>query len=187
MSERVRDAFAAVPRKDFLPERQQALAHHDTALDIGYGSTNSQPTTVRNMLGLLDVRPGNRVLDVGSGSGWTTALLAHLVGEDGAVVGVELVPEVLEMGRANLADRFPRATLHLATEGVLGWPDGAPYDRILVSAVARHVPASLVQQLTPDGVMVIPVNGVMLRVTRTHSGYRVDKHGHYSFVPLVGG
>jgi protein-L-isoaspartate(D-aspartate) O-methyltransferase len=187
MDERVRAALAAVPRKDFLPERQQGFADHDTALDIGYGATNSQPTTVRNMLSLLDARPGDRVLDVGSGSGWSTALLAHLVGAAGEVVGVERVPEVLAMGRGNLGDRFPWATLHLAVEGVLGWPEGAPYDRILVSAAARHVPDELVRQLTPDGVMVIPVHGVMFRVARTRGGHRVEKHGHYSFVPLVGG
>ena len=100
-------------------------------------------------------------------------------GIDGFTLGVN--------GRTNLGDRFPTASLHLAVEGVLGWPEAAPYDGILVSAGARHVPDELVDQLTPAGVMVIPVNSVMLKVTRTRGGRHVEKHGRYSFVPLVGG
>src|SRR5688572_33158348 len=114
MNARVDEAFAAVPRRDFLPARQHPFAGLDQALDIGYGVTNSQPTTVRNMLELLDAQPGDRVLDVGSGSGWTTALLAHLVGPTGSVVGVERIPELVEASRANLGDRRPNAEVHEA-------------------------------------------------------------------------
>ncbi len=185
MSARVQDAFAAVPRHRFLPRRQRRFAGQDAALDLGYGVTNSQPTTVRNMLELLDVQAGHRVLDVGSGSAWTTALLAELVGPDGEVVGVERIPEVLEMGRANLGVSYPRTSLHLATEGVLGWPSGAPYDRILVSADATSVPEELVSQLAPAGVMVVPVKGLMLQVTRRAGELKVQEFGRYSFVPLI--
>jgi protein-L-isoaspartate(D-aspartate) O-methyltransferase len=187
MDARLVSAFEAVPRRDFLPKAQRRFAHHDNALEIGYGATSSQPTTVRNMLELLDVRTGQRVLDVGAGSGWTTALLAHLVGTTGRVVGVEIVPEVLAMGRANLGDRWPQATMHHAAEEVIGWPDLAPYDRILVSADASHFPDDLVDQLAVGGVMVVPVKGVMLRVSRTEDGHVSERHGFYSFVPLRGG
>ncbi len=165
-----------MPRADFLPEGQRAFASQDIALDIGYGVTNSQPTTVRNMLGLLDVHKGQRVLDVGAGSAWTTALLAELVGPGGSVVGVERIPEVLEMGRIHLGDRWPWACLHQARPHELGRPDGAPYDRILVSAEARSVPQALLDQLNGRGVMVLPVCGEMVRV---------EKHGRYTFVPLI--
>ena len=119
----------------------------------------------------------------GSGSGWTTALLAHLVGPTGAVLGVELEDELVSFGTANLdgVDR-PWASIRLATPGVLGDPDGAPYDRILVSAMADSLPPTLVDQLADDGVLVVPVAGVMLRVT--NPGAVVSEHGHYRFVPL---
>lgn len=162
---RVAAAFAAVPRAPFLPPDQQRFAGVDRALPIGYDVTNSQPSTVRAMLELLGVRPGDRVLDVGCGSGWTTALLAHLTGPDGHVTGVELIPEVLADCRRALGV-VPHVELHEALPGVLGWPDGAPYDRVLVSADAAHVPVPLVEQLTPEGTLVGPVRGRMLRIHR---------------------
>ena len=135
------------------------------------------------MLRLLDVRPGQRVLDVGSGSGWTAALLAHLVGPTGTVHGVELEPELVTFGARNVASTArPWASIRLATPGVLGDPDGAPYDRVLVSAMPDALPSALVEQLADDGVLVIPVAGTMLRVT--NPGPVVSEHGRYRFVPL---
>jgi protein-L-isoaspartate(D-aspartate) O-methyltransferase len=185
------DAFAETPRKRFLPADQHRFARDDRALTIGYGQTNSQPATVSAMLSLLDVRPRQRVLDVGSGSGWTTALLARLVGPTGEVVGVELVPELVEFGRANLSgEGLPQARIVPAVPGVLGLPDLAPFDRILVSAEARELPESLVEQLGPGGVLVVPVSGRMTEVRRPEDPDRpadVVRHGAYSFVPLIGG
>jgi protein-L-isoaspartate(D-aspartate) O-methyltransferase len=187
-SARVRAAFEATPREHFLPESQRRFAGSDQALPLSHGQTNSQPTTVRNMLELLDVQPGHKVLDVGAGSGWTTALLAHLVGPQGRVYGVELLPELVELGRANLAGLgLPQAGIDQAEPGVLGLPGEAPYDRILVSAEARRMPDSLVDQLAERGVMVVPVNGRMARVERGDKGPRTSWHGHYRFVPLVEG
>jgi protein-L-isoaspartate(D-aspartate) O-methyltransferase len=176
-------AFDATPRRDFLPRGVRGRASYDGPLSIAAGQTNSQPRTVDDMLRLLDVHPGQRVLDVGAGSGWTTALLAHLVGSSGSVLGVELEPELVTFGAANLA-RFERpwASVRLATRGVLGDPGGAPYDRILVSAEPAELPQELVDQLADDGVMVIPVAGTMLRVT--NPGAVVTRHGRYRFVPL---
>ncbi len=181
-------AMRLVPRERFLPESQVARAHVDAALAIGAGQTSSQPRTVRDMLVLLDVHPGHRVLDVGSGSGWTTALLGHLVGPTGSVVGVELVPELTSWGAANVAAcGMPWARVEQAVGGVLGWPDDAPYDRVLVSAEPRSLPSALVDQIEPDGVMVIPVAGRMLRVRRGADGEPlIERRGHYRFVPLLG-
>jgi len=176
-------AFEAWPRVGFLPDPLRPRAAYDGPLEIGQGQTNSQPRTVSAMLRLLDVRPGHRVLDVGSGSGWTTALLAHLTGPTGEVVGVELEPELVAFGAANLAVTGQGwASIREAEPDVLGLPSLAPWDRILVSAEPRSLPEALVDQLAEDGVMVIPVAGMMLRVI--NPGGVVTDHGRYRFVPL---
>ncbi|UYM05000.1 protein-L-isoaspartate O-methyltransferase family protein [Solicola gregarius] len=182
----VADAMRAMDRREFLPKAQRPWAGEDRPLAIGGGQTNSQPTTVLNQIVLLDVREGARVLDVGAGSGWTTAIVAYLVGATGQVIGVEIDEAIAAWGGGNVARRgMPWAEYHRTQEGVLGWPDEAPYDRILVSAEARTIPPPLVDQLGDDGTMVVVVNGVMLRVRREHgSEPTVTEHGHYRFVPL---
>ena len=183
--DRVAEAFAACPRAEFLPASARRRASYDGPIDIGWGQTNSQPRTVEAMLRLLDVHPGQRVLDVGTGSGWTTALLAHLTGPTGRVLGVELEHDLVAIGTANLdAQSLPWASIHEARPGILGLPDAAPYHRILVSAMARELPDELVEQLHTGGVMVIPVAGTMLRVGRSMRGVQVTRHGSYRFVPL---
>lgn len=185
MDARLADAFAAAPRWRFLPPDARALAHVDAPLAIGFGATNSQPTTVADMLGLLDVREGQSVLDVGAGSGWTTALLAHLVGPTGRVVAVERIPQLVPRA-ADAVASWPWASVRQAEPGVLGVPGEAPFDRILVSAMADDLPGALVAQLAPGGVLVIPVAGVMRRVVRRAAGgVDVTAHGFYVFVPLI--
>ena len=161
------------------------MASYDGPLSIGHGQTNSQPRTVDAMLRLLRVQPGQRVLDVGSGSGWSTALLAHLTGPSGEVLGVEMEADLVRFGSDNLAaTNQPWASIHPAEPGVLGLPDKAPYDRILVSAEPRTLPDELVEQLVDGGRMVIPVHGTMLVVVREGDGVEVTRHGGYRFVPL---
>ena len=181
----VRRAFKAVPRADYLPVGERTRASYDGPIQLGHGSTNSQPRTVAAMLDLLDVRRGDRVLDVGAGSGWTTALLAHLTGPSGAVLGLELEPAIATWGAKNLARaEMAWATLETAVPDVLGDPGRAPYDRILVSADAAGLPHELVEQLAEGGRMVVPVHGVMTVVVRRGEDVDVTHHGHYSFVPL---
>ena len=182
----VDEAFAATPRRRFLPPAARARAAFDGPLEIGHGQTSSQPRTVRQMLRLLEVHPGQRVLDVGAGSGWTTALLAHLVGEHGRVVGVERIPELVTFGSANLAGTGRGwATIEQADTGRLGAPGGAPYDRVLVSAEATVLPDELVDQLADGGRMVVPVRGTMLLVVRAGTETHVTRHGTFRFVPLL--
>ena len=184
--DRIRQAFEVMRRAQFLPKDERAQDAVDAPLPIGYGQTNSQPSTVADMLEWLDVRLGLRVLDVGSGSGWTTALLAYLVGAEGHVAAVEIVPELVEFGQRNCE----RAGCHNVefhhVRDVLGWPEGRPYDRILVSASAAELPDELLRQLRSPGKIVVPVGDTIAEIAKTKQGdVKLVEHPGYVFVPLL--
>lgn len=181
------EAFSKVERKEFLPEDLQAQAGFDAPVPIGFGQTNSQPTTVKRMLEWLDPQEGDKVLDVGSGSGWTTALLAYLVGPKGKVYAVEKIPELVEFGRGNCRRTGVKNARFYTAGRVFGLPKFAPYDRILVSASAGKMPEELIEQLEVGGVMVIPIlNSIfVLAKTGPDTFETVEKPG-FVFVPLVG-
>jgi protein-L-isoaspartate(D-aspartate) O-methyltransferase len=180
-------AMHLVDRRGFLPRAQRPFATQDRPLDIGHGQTSSQPTTVAAMLRLLAVPKGAHVLDVGSGSGWTTALLARLVGPMGEVLGVERDPALAAWGAANVARAgMPWARVSLASRGLLGAPRPGGWDRVLVSAAAQSLPQALVDQIAAGGRMVIPVRHTMVLVERDDAGeVSLSEHGTYSFVPLI--
>lgn len=177
----VAQAFAAVRREAFLPSHERWRADLDGPIQIGHGQTNSQPLTVANMLRLLDVHPRQRVLDVGAGSGWTTALLSTLVGPGGLVLGLEQVPDLVRWGAENVRAHAVGRT----DPGELGRSSAGPWDRILVSAMARRLPETLVDQLGDTGRMVCPVAGELVLVERHGADRTITRHGAYRFVPLV--
>lgn len=179
-------AMRSVDRARFLPPDQVFHAREDRALPLFHGQTGSQPSTVAAMLRLLQVPVGGRVLDVGSGSGWSTALLARLVGPTGVVLGLELDAELCAFGAANLASwDMPWARIEQADPARLGRPVPGGWDRILVSASPRVLPQELVDQLAVGGRMVVPVQTTMTLVVRRADGQpEISRHGQYEFVPL---
>lgn len=184
----VEKAFRQTDRAGFVPTQYQADAGVDAPLPIGFGQTISQPTTVRLMLEWLEVEPGNKILDIGSGSGWTTALLSRLTGPKGRVYAVERIPELVEFGRDNCQRAgIKNARFFLAGERY-GLPKFAPYERILVSAAAGGFPDELTDQLAPGGKLVIPVKNDILEVEKAADGtLETNVHPGFVFVPLVAG
>ena len=202
-------AFQACDRKDFVNRRFRDRAYDDAPLPIGSEQTISQPYTVAFMLELLRPQSGQKILDVGFGSGWTTALLAHIVGVTGKVYALEVIPEIFEFGQDNIEkysakSGSPSPRPELGTKaggknielrlgsGRSGWPAYEPFDRILVSAAALEVPGRLKEQLTVGGRLVIPVGGdgffgqsVKLVERIGEREFREEDHHGFAFVPLV--
>lgn len=180
------NAFKRCDRIRFIPEELSPFAYDDAPLPIGRGQTISQPYTVAVMLELLHPRIGDKVLDIGSGSGWTTALLASAVGTSGEVEGVEIIPSLVEYGRENLQRAgIGNASISLSDPSALGKP-GKLFDRILVSASAPEMPTELFDQLKSGGILVIPVQKSIWRIIKKEDGtcdfYELPG---FQFVPLI--
>jgi len=156
LDDRVMEVMARVPRHEFVPAEQRRYAYKNRPLPIGYGQTISQPYIVAIMTDLLELGKGDRVLEVGTGSGYQAAVLAEMATD---VFTVEIIPELGQ----EVADRFERLGYEEITtrigDGYFGWEDHAPFDAIIVTAAAAHIPPPLVRQLKPGGKMVIPVGG----------------------------
>lgn len=182
----IQKAFAKVKRSDFMPPEYSGMANYDIAQPIGFGQTISQPTTVRLMLEWLEPEPGNKILDVGSGSGWTTALLAYIIGPKEMVYAVELIPELVEFGRDNCRRLGIKNVRFYQARSEYGLPRYAPYDRILVSAAGEQLPESLIDQLKIGGKMVIPIKNDILEIEKLKNGeLQIDVHPGFIFVPLL--
>jgi protein-L-isoaspartate(D-aspartate) O-methyltransferase len=187
---RVLDALNRVVRHEFVPEYQRSRAYANRPLPIGYGQTISQPFVVAFMTDLLRVKPGDRVLEIGTGSGYQAAVLAQLGAQ---VYTIEIIPE-LASAAAERLKRLNYAKIEVKTgDGYFGWPEQAPFDGILVTAAVTQVPPPLVQQLKPGGRMVIPVGGpfmpqYLVLVEKTQDGKVTTRQLlPVQFVPLTGG
>ncbi|MFA6536003.1 MAG: protein-L-isoaspartate O-methyltransferase [Candidatus Paceibacterota bacterium] len=186
-NEAIEKAFRAIDRADFVPADYQIEAYEDYALPLGFGQTMSQPSTVAFMLELLEPKNGDWVLDVGSGSGFSTALLSHVVGKSGKVIGVEIVPELVKFGQTNLAKyKLPQAKIISGKDLEIGFPEEAPYNRILVSAEAELISEELLNQLKIGGIMVMPVNHELVQIRKTsETEIETEEFPGFSFVPLI--
>lgn len=183
------DAFSEISRIEFVKEEFEKDAEANIALPIGLGQTISQPLTVAVMLELLDPCVGQKILDVGSGSGWTTALLSYVVGGEGKVIALEMKKDLKEFGEKN-ADKFGYVKEGIAKfynlDGNLGFEEEAPYDRILVSAEAPQVPEALKKQLKIGGKMVIPMkNSLWYFEKKGENEFYKKEYPGFAFVPLI--
>ncbi|MDP3958118.1 MAG: protein-L-isoaspartate O-methyltransferase [bacterium] len=183
---RLIEAMKAVDRRFFVRADMVDLSYLDDALPIGEGQTISQPSTVAFMLELLSPEPGNKVLDVGSGSGWQSCLLAHAVGEKGKVVAVELIPKLKEFGERNAKIYHFTNVRFIAADASKGFPEEAPFDRIIAAAAGDTVPEAWKRELAIGGRMVLPVGGsVFVLVKKGADEFETVEYPGFAFVPLV--
>lgn len=188
-SDRIIDAFWEIDRVDFLPEHLQHTADADIPLPIGFGQTISQPMTVAFILELLQPNKGENILDVGSGSGWVSALLSYIVGSKGRVTSIEIIPELLEYGKQNVNKyKFVDkgiAEFHVG-DGSFGYKPNAPYDKIIVSASGEEIPTALKDQLKIGGTIVMPVhNSIWYIEKKDAQHFRKEEFPGFVFVPMI--
>ncbi|MGH9927893.1 MAG: protein-L-isoaspartate(D-aspartate) O-methyltransferase [Pyrinomonadaceae bacterium] len=185
---KVLEAMRSVPRHAFVPEALQGRAYGDHALPISGSQTISQPYIVARMTELLEINSESRVLEIGAGSGYQTAILAKVAGQ---VYSIERIASLAREAQT----RIRRLNIYNATvkcfDGTLGWSANAPYDGILVAAGGPTVPEPLVAQLRVGGRLVVPVGETresqrLVRVIKAETGYKSEDHGACSFVPLIG-
>jgi len=192
-TERIIAAFRKIKRTDFLPEEIKDLSEINEALPIGSGQTISQPSVVAFMIEELNPEPGDKILDVGSGSGWTSALLAEIVGSKGKVFSLELVQELKEFGERNTSKYgFIEKGISefVRTDGSKGYIKEAPYDKILASAAANKIPDSWKEQVKVNGRIVAPINNsiVVCEKKQSASGeieFEEKEYQGFVFVPLL--
>lgn len=182
------EAFREVDRADFVPEEFKEEAYVNAPLPIGEGQTISQPLTVAFMLEHLLPQSGERILDVGAGSGWQAALLAYVVGKKGKVIGIERIEALRKIAVTNLAkyQELKKRIAIFLNDGVKGYEEGAPYDKIIAAAAAEEIPAAWKEQLKVGGIIVAPVGAsvvVMKKVTAEE--FETREYYGFSFVPLI--
>jgi len=186
--ERVLAVMEQLPRHLFVPEALKSQAYNDNALPISAGQTISQPYIVARMTELLELKGGEKVLEIGSGSGYQTAVLASLARK---VFAIERLPNLAAEAETRLQSlRLRNVNLKVA-DGTEGWDTYKPYDAILVAAGGPEIPEPLIEQLTVGGRLVVPVGvdqrrQILIRVTRTDAGYKAEDFGPCAFVPLIG-
>ncbi len=189
-SRKLEKALKEIPRHLFVPEDVKELSYRDVPLSIGFGQTISQPSTVVIMTEALEVKEGNKILEVGTGSGWQAAILGKLVGEKGLVYTIEVNPQLVEFAKENLRKVGLKNVKVFEGDGSLGLKEYAPFDRIIVTAAAPDFPKPLIQQLKVNGIMVIPVGNIYLQemyvVKKLKSKLEKKSIGPFMFVPLVG-
>ena len=183
------EAFRKIDRKNFLPEELKERAYENTALPIGNKQTISQPLVAAFMLELLELKSGEKVLEIGTGSGWNTALMAKLVGESGKIFSIERIEELHQFAKLNLLKYgfLERGVAGLlVADGSKGFNDAAPYDKIIAAAAAEEIPGVWKEQLKIGGRIVAPVkNSIVVLDKISVDKFERKEYFGFSFVPLV--
>lgn len=183
------DAFKKIDRGNFVTQENKGMAYENTALPIGKKQTISQPLVVAFMLELLEPKAGERVLEIGSGSGWNTALIAELIGENGKIFSVERIEELHNFAKNNLGKYgfAEKGIIELILgDGSRGYEAGAPYDRIIAAASAEEIPQTWKDQLKIGGRIVAPVKSSILVMDKlTKDDFETKEYFGFSFVPLI--
>jgi protein-L-isoaspartate(D-aspartate) O-methyltransferase len=187
---RLIEAFKKIKRADFLPEDVKNLAELNEALPIGFGQTISQPLVVAFMLEKLEPKEGDKILDVGSGSGWTTALLAEIVGERGKIIAIDIVSELVEFGIKNIEKyNFIKKGIVecVCADGSKGYKKAAPFDKILCSAAIQgQIPSAWKEQLKTRGKIVTPIgSSIWLFIKKAEGEFEEIEYPGFVFVPLI--
>ena len=189
-SKNLEEALRKIPRHLFVPEDIRNLAYRDMPLSIGCNQTISQPSTVVIMTEALEIGEGQKILEIGTGSGWQAALLSHLVGKKGYVYTTEIIKELAESAKNNIKKNKIENVKVLVKDGSLGLKEKAPFDRIIVTAACPDIPKPLLTQLKTDGIIVIPVGNTYLQemhiVKKLKKGIEKKSIGNFMFVPLKG-
>ena len=188
----VAEAFRIVDRKDFVPESAQESAYENIPLPIGFGQTISQPLTVAFMLDLLELKKGEKVLDIGSGSGWLAALMAHLIFDEeskvGKVVSIERIPELKIFAEKNISryETLKDVVSFELGDGALGFLKEAPFDRIIAAAAAEEIPEAWKEQVKIGGRIVAPVQESIVVLDKVSKDeFSKKQYFGFSFVPLL--
>jgi len=183
---RIIEAFRKIKREDFVPESLKNEADINAPLPIGYGATISQPLTVAFMMELLQPESGDKILDIGAGSGWQTAMLCHVVGDKGFVYAIERIPELMEFGKRN-ADKYKFQNVKfICTDGTKGLEKEAPFDKIIAAASAEDIPIAWKEQLKIGGRLVTPVkSSIWLLVKKSQDQFEEQEFPGFAFVPLI--
>lgn len=184
-------AFKEVSREDFIPENLRQAAYHDVPLPLLRGKTISQPTTVMIMTHALELKPGEKVFEIGSGSGYQAAIIAKIIGQKGKVITTEIIPELVHFAKQNLKKAKIDNVVILEEDGSNGMPSEAPFDKIIITAACREFPKPLLEQLKPEGIIIGPIGNAqeqeMIRGIKDKTGHlELEFLGPFLFTPMYG-
>jgi protein-L-isoaspartate(D-aspartate) O-methyltransferase len=185
----VESAFRNIPRHEFVPESELDYAYYNEPLPIMKNQTISQPGVVSRMTEWLDVKRGQNILEIGTGSGWQSGILSYLVG-DGIVFSIELHPELVKFAQGNLKKLKIKNVHVILGDGSIGYAKESPYDRIIITAACTEIPLPLLEQLKEDGLLLAPVGDAsqsLILLKKTSKGIvEIKNQSNYVFVPLLG-